>query len=104
MKPIPSVSTNLFTCFQFYNSSLLLSEKATHKIIVIYLSQKANTLAIFPTGTGKPGFQSYLPNFIFHQMPNGKHQLRHLQVIYLCKKIGLVFYRIFGCTQPGFPA
>ena len=37
---------------------------------------------------------------MLHQSANGKHQLGNLQIIYLCKEVRLVLYRIFRCPEP----
>ena len=104
MKPIAAMSTNLLTCFKFDHRPLFFSQKATDKIVIIYLAQKANSLTILPTGTGQSGLQRYLTHFMLHQPTYRKQQFRNLQIVNLGQEISLIFYRVLGCTQPGFPA
>ncbi len=47
VEPISAMSTQFLSGFQFYNRSLFLSKETTDKIIIIYLSQETNALAIF---------------------------------------------------------
>ena len=71
------MSTNLLTCFKFDHRPLFFSQKATDKIVIIYLAQKANSLTVLPTGTGQSGLQRYLTHFMLHQPTYRKQQFRN---------------------------
>ena len=100
MKPVPPVCTDFLSSLQFYNISLPLTKETTHKVIVVNLSQKANTLTVTATGSRQSCIAGNVPYFLFHQSTKGEHQFGDLQIINLRKKIGLILYWIDSCAQP----
>ena len=103
VKPISPVSSDPFPCLPLDHRSFFLSKKTADKIIVVYLTQEANALAVFSTRIRKFRILCYLAHFMFHQMTDRKHQFGNLKIINLSKKISLIFHGIFGCTKPNLP-
>ena len=101
MEPITFMFTQFFTRFEFYDITLFFSQIIPDKLVVIDISQEADTLTVFSFGTGQPCILGNGAYFAFHEASEGKHQFRNLQSIELGEKIGLVFYRIYCCPQIG---
>ena len=88
--------------FPTQQSGLTFSpEETTDKVIIINPSQETDSLTVSSSGTGQLSFQSNIAHFLFHQSAQREHQFGHLQVVYLRKKVRLVFYGVEGCSQPG---
>lgn len=51
MEPIAAMRTQFLSGFKFNYRPFLFSKKTADKIIIIYLSEKTNTLTIFSAGT-----------------------------------------------------
>ena len=101
MKPITAMRTQYLSRFQLNNPAFLFSEETTDKVIIINPSQETDSLTVSSSGTGQLSFQSNIAHFLFHQSAQREHQFGHLQVVYLRKKVRLVFYGVEGCSQPG---
>ena len=52
MKPVSAVLSDNLSGFQFYDRSRTFYQETADKIIVIYLSQETDALAVFSSGTG----------------------------------------------------
>ena len=92
--------TEFPACFPFHYIPFTLAEEATDKVIIIYLTQEADALAVTAAGSGQPGRAGNIPYFLLHQSPQREHEFRDLQIVNLSQEVGLVFYRVYGCTQP----
>ena len=86
--------------FYVYHLSFLLAHKLAQEIVVVYLAQEADTLTVLSSGTGQLGIQGYLAYFFLHQVSDREYGVAQLIVRKLSQEIGLVLYRVFGCSQP----
>ena len=100
MEPVAAMRAHFLSGFQFYNRPFPLSQETTNEIIIVNLSQKANSLTILSSGTGQSCPACDFAYFLLHQSSDRKHQFGNLQVVYLGQEIRLVFNRVFGCSKP----
>ncbi|MPN10496.1 hypothetical protein SDC9_157791 [bioreactor metagenome] len=74
VEPESLMSPQYIACLQLHNQPLLLSQVAFDKIIVIYLTQEADTLAVFALCGRQLLLGGDGAYFRFQQIPDGEHQ------------------------------
>ena len=83
-----------------YNLALLLAHEATDEVVVVYLSEEADTLTVLASGTRKFGIERYLSHLVLHEMPYREECVAELFVAELRKEVRLVLDRVFCCAEP----
>ena len=88
--------------FDVDNLSLLFPEETAQEVVVVYLSQKADSLRVLASCRRQFGFQGNFPHFLLHQVTDGEEQTLHLDARELCEEVRLVFHWVFCCAEPRF--
>src|SRR3712207_535716 len=100
VKPQPFVHSYLLTGLQFDHIAGIFAKVAPYVVVVIDLSKKANALRILALGIDKMLALGYLAHLILHVVPYREERFLQLPIVYLSKKVGLVFHRIGACGEP----
>ncbi len=103
MKPIAADEYPIFLPVSNSITAPLFSQKATDKIVIIYLAQKQ--IPDCPSD----GHWAIRPATLSHALHASSAHLSETTISKPANsqsgpEISLIFYRVLGCTQPGFPA
>ena len=71
MKPVSAVLSDNLSGFQFYDRPRTFSQETADKIIVIYLSQETDALAVFSSALGKEAFNAISRTSSLRKPPKG---------------------------------
>ena len=93
----------LLSCLQFNDISDLFSKVTAYIFIVINIPKEAYSLRIFTLCIDKMLSFSNLSHLVFLVMSDRKDSFLQLPIIYLSKKISLIFHWIRTCCEPFTP-
>ena len=83
VEPQPAVLADVFSRFKFYDQSGLLSQISSYILVVVYLSEEADALAVLALCVDKMFALCNLPYFLLHVVSYGEYGLAQLPVVYL---------------------
>ena len=100
MKPQTLVLAYALARFHLYDIARLFAQITADIIIIINLSQKADSLTVLALGIYQMLLFGYLANLILDMMADRENRFFQLPALYLSQEIGLVFHRIRTRDKP----
>ena len=104
VEPETSVASEDFSGFEFYDVAGPFAEVAADEVVVVYLAEEADALAVFAPGIEEVFFFGNAAHFVLHQVADGEEEFADLAVVDLAEEVGLVFYGVGGGGEPGLSA
>ena len=94
VEPVSVVLTQFAASLDFDDWTTLDAQVAANEVVVVDLSQEANSLAVFAVGVGEFHFLCNLSHTSLGHGANGKDEVLQLFIGYLREEVGLVLYRV----------
>ena len=104
VEPVSAMRADDLSRLDVDDASLLLSHKSAQEIVVVYLAQEADALAVLPAGRGQSGLYRDVPHLLLHQVSYGEERVLQLVIRELGEEVRLVLHGVLGRTQENGPS